>query len=147
MISTQAVKSQLGCGALREDPRSVPQHLSSAVFLDHLKSFCPLSPRAGHWQSSALGHLPDPLWLCGFSQNLVSKYHELNGEAKACMLRALNGGFQGSKRHAKQEFPQLPTSLAVHSRLTRSPGQTRLVFVVFIVQDELWETEMRNYFF
>lgn len=56
------------------------------------------------------------------------------------MLRALNGGFQGSKRHAKQEFLQLPTSLAVHSRLTRSPGQTQLVFVVCIVQDELWET-------
>lgn len=147
-IAIQAVGVQVGSGALREDSSSslekVPQCFSSAVLLDHLKSLCPLTPRVGHWQSSAVGHLPDLFWLCGFSQNLVSKYHKLNGEAKACMPRALCDGFQGSKRHAKQEFPQLPTSLAVHSRLTRS--EPAHLCSVYCARRTLGNLEMRNFF-
>ena len=43
----------------------------------------------------------------------------------------------GSKRSADEEFPSVPTSLAFHSRLTRSAGPAP---VICIVQDGLWET-------
>lgn len=49
----------------------------------------------------------------------------------------------GSKRSPDEEFPSVPTSLAFHSRLTRSAGPAP---VICIVQDGLWEKVDEKHF-
>lgn len=148
MIAAQEVKSQVGHGALRDDESSslktVSHCFSSAVFLDHLKSLCPLTlPESVtdiHQQSVTclisfdyVGFLKT--WLPNTMSLMEKQRHVCSG---ASMV------FKDQKDMLSKNFPSYPLPSLFIPDL---PGQTQLIVdSLYCVRWTWGNSEMRNFF-